>query len=290
MENPIVLHANFVEQGYTVLQMCRRAAAWGYDGLEFRRKRTGVEETPTQYLDAIARAAEQTGLKHVLFGGPGPNLMADDPRVREAEIDECVAFYRAAAGRFRLTVCNTMTGVLLAPGAQYWEYDRNGSGAASQKHWERAVQGFQVLGDLAAQLGFVFAFETHNCYLHDTAEAARQLVDRIGRASVGINFDYGNMVGMPGRPSLERAIEICGETIRYLHLKNAFLVPGAKYQNCIPCGLADGVVDNRVLLTQMKARGFSGPICIEAPRPGDREHFAVEDIAYLKGLMAEVWS
>ena len=288
MDNPIILHVNFVEQGQSVAEMCQLAVAWGYDGVEFRRKRSGVQETPEQYLDSIAREAKRTGLKHILFGGPGPGLMSAEAAVREKEIEECVAFYRAAATRFRLTVCNTMTGSLLAPGAPYHEYDRNGSAAASEEQWQWAVEGFQVLGGVAGELGFAFAFETHNCYLHDLADVTRRLVDRIGRPSVGINFDYGNIILHPNRPSLEQSLRACGDAIKYLHLKNVYLLPGMKYQNYISCPLADGAINNRELLRLMKAQGFAGPICIEAPRPGDRGHFAVEDLAYLKRLMAEV--
>src|SRR3989304_219492 len=99
MDNPIILHVNFVEQGQSIPEMCQLAVAWGYDGIEFRRKRSQAEETPGQYLDGIARAAEQAGLAHVLFGGPGPNLMGPDAAVRQQETEECVAFYRAAATR-----------------------------------------------------------------------------------------------------------------------------------------------------------------------------------------------
>ena len=288
MNNPIILHVNYVEQGQSIPQMCQRAVAWGYDGIEFRRKRSGVEETMAEYLDAIARSAEESGLRHVLFGGPGPNLMTADGDRREAEIDECVAFYRAAAARFSLTVCNTMTGTLLAPGAQYHEYDRNGSNAATEDQWQWAVEGFQILGDLAAELGFVFAFETHNCYLHDLPEPTRRLVDRTGRDSVGINFDYGNIIGHPLKPDLDEAIRVCQGKIYYLHLKNSFTVPGAKCQNSIPCGLGDGVINNRGYLRRMKALNFSGPVCLEAPRQGDREHFAQQDLSYVQRLMAEI--
>jgi len=288
MNNPIILHANFVEQGQSVLEMCESAVAWGYDGVEFRRKRSQVDETPEQYLDAIALSAKQTGLKQILFGGPGPNLVSTDSAVRQKEIEQCIAFYRAAAKRFPLTVCNTMTGGILAPGAQYHEYDRNGSAAASEDQWQWAVEGFQTLGDLAAELGFVFAFETHNCYIHDLPDATRRLVDRIGRPSVGTNFDYGNIIQHPTRPSLEKSIQDCGDTIKYLHLKNVYLLPGMKYQNSISCPLADGAINNRELLRLMKAKSFAAPICIEAPRSGDRGHFAVEDVTYLRRLMAEV--
>lgn len=288
MDNPVILHVNYVEQGQSVAEMCQRAAAWGYDGIEFRRKRSGIAETMEDYLDAIARSVEETGLKHVLFGGPGPNLVTADGDARAAEIEECAAFYRSAAKRFDLTVCNTMTGVIMGPGAKYHEYDRNGSSAATEEHWQWAVEGFQTLGDVAAELGFVFAFEIHNCYLHDLPEPTRKLVDRIARTSVGINFDYGNIIWHPSKPSLEEALEMCAGRIYYVHLKNSFVVAGATYQNSIPCGLADGVINNRDCLRRIKALDFRGPVCIEAPRQGDREHYAQEDLAYLRRVMAEV--
>jgi sugar phosphate isomerase/epimerase len=247
-----------------------------------------VKETQEQYLDAIARAVEESGLRHVLFGGPGPDLMGADAAVREREMVECITFYHAAAKRFPLTVCNTMTGQLTAPGAAYHEYDRNGSATASEEQWEWAVEAFRRLGDVAAELGFAFAFETHNCFLHDLPEPTRRLVEVIGRPSVGINFDYGNIVLHPARPSLAEAVAGCGEAIKYLHLKNVYLLPGRKYQNYISCPLADGAINNRELLGLMRERNFTGPICIEAPRPGDRGHFAVEDLAYLKELMAAI--
>jgi sugar phosphate isomerase/epimerase len=48
MNNPVILHVNFVEQGQSVAEMCRAAVSWGYDGVEFRRKRSQVEETPAR--------------------------------------------------------------------------------------------------------------------------------------------------------------------------------------------------------------------------------------------------
>jgi sugar phosphate isomerase/epimerase len=181
-----------------------------------------------------------------------------------------------------------MTGVVMAPGAKYDEYGRNGSSAATEEHWQWAVEGFQTLGDLASELGFLFAFEIHNCYLHDLPEPARKLVDRIDRPSVGINFDYGNIIWHPSDPGLAEAIQVCAGRLYYVHLKNSYVVTEGGQRISIRSGLADGIINNRDLLRQVKALDFRGPICIEAPRQGDREQFAKEDIAYLRSVMAEV--
>ena len=41
-----------------------------------------VDETPEHYLDTIASAAKKAELKHVLFGGPGVDLIDGDPARR----------------------------------------------------------------------------------------------------------------------------------------------------------------------------------------------------------------
>jgi len=38
----------------------------------------------------------------------------------------------------------------------------------------------------------------------------------------------------------------------------------------------------------LKEAGYDGPLCIEAPRNGDREWFAKADITYLKLLMQDL--
>jgi sugar phosphate isomerase/epimerase len=291
MSTSIILHVNAVEQGQSIEEMCRRAVEWGYDGIEFRRKRGGVAETPEAYLDEIARWRDRTGLKEVLFGGPGPNFMTADGELRRRELDECVAFYRAAARRFKLTLCNTMTGTLVAPNVHYFEFDRNGSNLATEEQWRWAVEGFQTLGDLAGELGFRFAFETHNCFIHDLAAPARKLVDRIDRPAVGINLDYGNIALHPQGGSLAEAVALCGDRIYEVHLKNLYKLPVTTYYNFIPCPLADGIINHREFLRLLKARAYAGPICIEQPREGDREWYSRVDLQYLRNLMGEVgWS
>ena len=141
MSLPIIMHVNYCEQGQTISEMCRKAVAWGFDGIEFRRKHTGVEETPEEYLDGIAKSAKEAGLGQVLFGGPGVDLMTEDTAARKAQVGEGLQFYRLAAERVKLTVCNIMAGSLRNPDRSipYGEYDRQGSGIASEDHYRWAA-------------------------------------------------------------------------------------------------------------------------------------------------------
>ncbi|MFZ4696179.1 MAG: sugar phosphate isomerase/epimerase family protein, partial [Verrucomicrobiia bacterium] len=242
MTTPLFLHCNCVEQGQSIPEMCRLAVVWGFDGLEFRRVRPGLTEKPTDYLDAIASARDKTGLKRVSFGGPGPDLMNPDPSVRRRETDACLAFYEEATRRFEMTVCNTMTGTLLASNTPYLEFDKNGSACATAEQWEWAIAGFREIGDAVAKRGLKLAFETHNCFLHDLPKPARELVERIERNNIGLNFDYGNILLHPlGVPQAE-AWATCADRVFLVHVKNLYKLPGHRYYNFIPCPLADGAI------------------------------------------------
>jgi sugar phosphate isomerase/epimerase len=288
MSAPIIMHVNYCEQGQTLPEMCRKAVDWGYDGIEFRRRRTGTREEPEAYLDAVARAADDAGLKYVLFGGPGVELMTDDAARRGSEVESAVAFYRMAASKVRLTVCNIMSGSLRNPdkGVPGGEYHRHGSSVATEKHYDWAAEGFKVLGRLAEELGFRFAFEIHMGYLHDLPAPTKKLLERIGSPAVGALLDHGNVVYFPGAPALKDSIPLLGKHLFYVHLKNSM---GLRDGGRFPVGLGDGEINHREYLRLLKENGFSGPICVEAPRQGDREWYARQDIAYIKALIHEVW-
>lgn len=287
MAVPIIMHVNYCEQGQMIAEMCQKAVDWGFDGIEFRRKRNGVNEEPEVYLDEIAAGASRSGLKTVIFGSPGPNLTTSDEKVREAEIDNAAHFFRLAAERFQLTVCNTFAGSLLNadPNVVASDYDKHGSFAATEEQWRYAADGFKALGHLAAELGFQLAFECHMNYIHDLPAAARKLVDAVDHPAVGANLDYGNAVYFQKVPDLKESIRLLGDRLYYVHLKNSVGIGGGKR---LPTGLADGEINHRAYLKLLKEAGYAGPICIEAPRAGDREWYAQADLAYVKALLKDL--
>lgn len=286
----LILHVNYYEQGQSLETLCHHAVKLGFDGVEFRRKRAGKEETLTEYLDEVEAAVEKSGLREVIFGAPGPALMGTNEAEREAEIESALSFYTQIKKRFGTTLCNTFTGPLLNPDPNipYSEYTQQGSAIATPEQWQWAVEGFQKLGSLAEEIGLKLAFETHMGYLHDSPESAKRLVDDIGSSSVGVTYDYGNIALFPESPPLLEQLESLGERIFYLHLKNLIVLRGGGFF-CTP--LSEGQINNREMLRALKTAGFKGPICIEAPRPGDREWYAKQDMAYLQSLLSDLdWS
>lgn len=286
MKQPVIMHINFCEQGQSISEVCRKAADWGFDGVEFRGKRANGQQSNGSYLDEIAEGVSRSKLKHVLFGAPVADLMNPDPDYRKREVEEAIEFYRLAAKRFHLTVCNATTGPLSNPceGVSYGEYDKHGSYVARPEHYFWAVEGFQMLGDVAQELGFRFAFELHPNYLHDTPQSTKKLLDCIGHPAVGANLDFDNVLHLPSQPSLEETLKLLSPRIYYVHLKNSLNIG---IRNRMPTALSDGEINHRQYLRLLREIGYDGPLCIEAPRPGDREWYAPQDIAYLRSLMEE---
>ncbi len=288
MAYPVIMHVNYCEQGQTVQEICQKAAGWGFDGVEFRRKRDGVEETTEEYLDKLEEGVKASGLKDVLFGYPGPLLVKEDAGEREREVEEAIAFYTHVAERLGVTTVNLLTGGLLNPdkSVAYSDYTKHGSFIVTEEQWSWQVKGCQDMADGLKDVDIRFGFETHRVYVHDTVDAVKRLVEDIDRPSIGANLDYGNMVGQKERPSLEEAIKTFGDKLHYVHLKNSTPLRGISGR--IAAGLGEGQINNRQFVRLLMEIGYEGPLCVEAPRPGDREWYAQQDLAYIKSVLADL--
>ena len=288
MAYPIIMHINYCEQGQSIGETCRKAADWGFDGVEFRRKRMDVDETKDEYLDELEKGVKASGLKEVLFGFPGPLVLNEDEAIRKREVDETVAFYTEVAERFGVRTINLLTGQLHNPDKSiaYFDYTKHGSFIVSDEQWRWQVEGCREMADRLEGVDIKFGFETHPVYVHDTIEATLKLVREIDRPSIGVNLDYGNLVGFDGHPSLEDAIDAVKGHLHYVHLKNSAPFRGAGGR--LATSLAEGEINNRHFVRILRDIGYKGPICVEAPRGGDREWFAQSDIAYLKSILADL--
>lgn len=281
----ILLHVNFLEQGQSIIEICRKAADFGFDGVEFRRRGVDGLGSQEEYLAEICRGIEVSRLEVVSFGGPGPNLMSDDPAAIALEVEEAIFFYESAARCLPLSVLNVFSGPLINPQEPTGDYGKHGSNFATPSQWNAAVRGYQTIASVAVKLGLRMAFETHMYYIHDTACATRRLVDAVDSEAIGINLDLGNTLLMCEAPSAEEQISECGDKLMSMHLKNFQIsYSGEK----VPCELCAGSINYRAVLRKAIRQGFSGPICLEAPRPGDGEWFAREDLSYLKALLTDL--
>ncbi len=294
--NPTIMHINFGEITYpsygkkTVDDICKQAKEIGYDGIEFR----GDPPIELQHLSfreyaqQVADGKKKYDLEHILFCIWLSDCANPDKDVRKKCIETAVEKAKIVSDLCGTTVCNTFgaltrSKISTAPPAAY---EFHGSAAASQSDWDLTVDAYQQFGKATESLGMKFGFETHMNYIHDLPDATRKLVDLIDCAHIGVNMDYGNMVCFPVRPSVEETIDIFGDKLFYIHLKNSCAVPGSTGR--LASYLGDGEINHRLYLQKLKEVGYTGPIGLEAPRDGDRVWFAQRDFEYYKAVVASL--
>ena len=294
--NKIIMHINYCEitsssfGKNTIDDVCRIAADIGYDGIQFRGKapKEFASLSFREYAEEIGRAKKKYGLSEILFGINVADCASTDKEARKKGIADAIENAKIANDLCGTTVCNTFgprlfSQIPTAPGAAEF----HGSAVATESDWELTADAFSQVGSELEKIGMKFAFETHAKYINDTPEASMKLVNMINSSAVGINMDYGNTVYLQNRPSLEETIDIYGDKLFYIHFKNSSPIPGTKAR--IPTNLGDGEINHCVYLQKLRDVGFDGPMCIEAPRGGDRIWFAKQDFEYLKAVAKEIF-
>lgn len=274
----LIMHCNYFERGYSVQQTFEKAVQHGYDGLELRGRPRDEAMSTDDYLDIIAAEKQRTGVQVVL--ALNTNFMNPDADARKAELEHWSGVLKRGMD-MGVTTYNAMSGGVRPDDVGPYEYDKTGSGAATDDNWNWAAEAYRQLGAIAEQGGARLAFETHMNLLTDLAGSTKKLLDMIDSPAVGANLDMGNIILHPNGETLDEALEILKGKVYYTHLKNVFLVRGGGW---IGCHISDGVIDNYRFLEILKQQGYDGPLGLEAPRQGDRNYFAAVDCGYVRSI------
>ncbi len=284
MNNPIIMHINYCEQGQTLPEIFEVASSIGYDGVEFRRYKPGYANGQKDYLEKIAALKAQYSLPFTFFGGPDLLTAGEDTEKQKESLEGYLNFLSIASELDLLSTVNLMACRAVDPLVKQdlFHCDAHGYTVRNERDFENTVLVCRQIADSFPSVRF--AFETHMFYVHDTAKSARILVDAIDRDNFGINLDYGNALFYANTEPLPEAIRIAGEKLFYTHLKSYQPYGNAPGQ-LIPTSLKDGCVNHRQYMRLLKEMNFTGPIGVEAPRPGDRQTFAKEDFDYIRPII-----
>ncbi len=297
MKNNIIMQINYAEipggkGSYgkrSIDDVCAFAAGLGFAGIEFRGVVPhGMEISFREYAEKIAEGKKKNGLSEIMFGFGVADCANRDSAKRDAAIENTVERAKIAREVCGVEVCNTNASWIGAkvPNTPWYRYDLCGSAAAEEEDWKLTADSFARIAAELERIGMRFAFETHMGYVHDLPDSARRLVDTIASPALGINLDYGNTVYFKERPSLEEAIDLCGDKLFYVHMKNSVALPETPNLQ-LATALGEGQIDHRAYMNKLCAVGYEGPIGIEAPRQGDRIWYAKCDMAYMKDLLSD---
>ena len=278
----LIMHCNYFERGYPVETTFDKAVEHGYDGVEMRGRARDEAMSTDEYLDLVEKEKQRTGIEVVL--ALHGSFMTDDAGERASQLDNWGHVLRRGID-MGVTTYNAMSGGITADDMGPGEYDKSGSGAATEDHWKWAAEAYRALGAIAQEGGVRLAFETHMGLLTDVAAPTKKLLDMIDSPAVGANIDMGNIVLHPNGETLEEVLDILKGKIYYTHLKNVYLVPDGGW---ICCHISDGVNDNYKFMEILKGDGYDGPVGLEAPRQGDRNYFAWVDREYIASVCADL--
>ena len=128
---------------------------------------------------------------------------------------------------------------------------------------EAFLARFGTLADEAAADGITICLETHGGLLATGAISA-DLIRRIGKPNVGINYDPGNVI-FYGDTRPEEDVASAVELIKHVHVKDQ--IGGAGVWNFPQIGT--GEVDYPRIFAALDAAGFDGPCSIELEFQGE---------------------
>lgn len=264
-------------------------AKLGYDGIEWRLRlpRAGTAGQPPSFwgnfIDPI---------------GPR-DLPRRAPELRKLCADVGLASF-SVAGYLQIDELDDLKAAcegcaaLGAPSLRMWSphYDAKNPPDFNAV-FNKAVDDLPRAVEVAGKFGTRLLFETHPGTITPSVSSCMRLIDRLPPEKVGVIFDPGNMA-REGREHWRLGLQMLGRYLSHLHYKNA--VPEVKEKRADgttvwdhdACAPADGLVDWRGVLLDLKAVGFDGWISNEDFQQNvEPEAKLTRDLAFLKRLVAE---
>lgn len=127
-----------------------------------------------------------------------------------------------------------------------------------------ATEFFTAVAGLAVRHGVQAQLEIHQRSICPSASLAWQLIGSFPHHSVGVIYDVGNLV-LEGYEDHEMALQILGQHLSHVHLKNAAYFPSPKGGPWKPrwTPINEGIVDVDRVLSLLDASGYAGWISVE---------------------------
>lgn len=185
------------------LEVVERAAAMGFDALEWRGGEDGHAGThlPVAGRRALRDAMDDRGIVAVAVT-TYTDLVHPDPTVRQASVDELLGHAEVAA-------------VLGAPSLRAFPGDRSDD-ASDVELLDRAAETLLRAADGLRGTGIGIAIEPHDAFMSSSAIAA--LLARLDHPQAGAVWDAGNSWSIGEQP--EAGITALGRWLRYVQVKD----------------------------------------------------------------------
>jgi sugar phosphate isomerase/epimerase len=160
--------------------------------------------------------------------------------------------------------------------------------------FRRSREDLPRAAELAGRFGVRLLFETHMGTITPSVSSCMRLLEGLPPERVGVIFDPGNMT-REGREHWRMGLQMLGCYLSHVHYKNFRAevkerrADGTAVWDYPACPPAEGMVDWRAVLADLRAVGFNGYVSNEDFEPGiEPEAKLRRDLDYLRRLVAEV--
>ncbi|MFC1735431.1 sugar phosphate isomerase/epimerase family protein [Candidatus Hydrogenedentota bacterium] len=161
-------------------------------------------------------------------------------------------------------------------------------------------KSLERLEELGLQYGITALLQIHGRSLTWSPATASSMVQGLDPRGVAIHYDPGNMCLQEGWTDSVKAVDVLGEYLAYVGAKNGewSSAPDRDGDNQLKwrakwTQLACGMIDWEVVLNELKAADYDGPICIHNFYDGSLQELVettTMDVKYMRRLMKAVWS
>lgn len=147
--------------------------------------------------------------------------------------------------------------------------------------YEGLVETISELADYCAERDLFFNFETGQ----ETPVTLMRVIQDSGRKNLGVNLDPANLI-LYGRANPVDALDIYGDRIRGVHIKDGNYPKGDFNLLGEECVVGDGAVNYPVFLPKLLKNGYKGDLYIEREIEGDEQmRDILKTIHYVKSFL-----
>ncbi|MGE5361114.1 MAG: sugar phosphate isomerase/epimerase family protein [Bacteroidales bacterium] len=296
-------------------ELCRKASAWGYDGLEIAcwgdhmDVRTAAADPA--YVKDKRRTLEKYNLgcwalgAHLagqcvgdryderLLAFAGQQFKGDAEGLRQWAADEM----KATACAAKAMGCGVVTGFMGSPIWHAWYSFPPTTEEMVQAGFDEIVRLWTPIFDEFDRAGVRFALEVHPTEIAFDLYTAERLVRSFnGRPTLGFNFDPSHLLWQGITPHF--FIREFAAKIYHVHMKDAGVTRDGKagvFGSHLPFGdrrrgwnfrsLGHGDVDFEEIIRELNAAGYAGPLSVEWEDNGmDREFGARESQQFVRNI------
>ena len=249
----------------------------GYEGIEIAPYTLAptVYEVAVDRRAAIRAAAEKAGVRivglHWLLAGP-PGLQVNDP-------DDAIRERTEAYLRELVALCADLGGEVMVFGSPKQRSVQDGW--STRKTWQRTVEVFKRIADLAAKSDIYLAVEpltTKETNLIISLDDGMEMVEAVGHPHCQLHLDVKAIAADARRPVADTIRAAGSKYLRHFHAND----PNLR-------GPGFGDLDFVPVLQALREIGYDRWVSVEVfDYTPDPQTIATQSLAYLKECLAKV--